>query len=363
MLLDAERARLAQLSKDDSTLPAERLDAHKFPVLSIPIEITSEIFIRTLPSDFSYLFTSDSPQNLLGICSQWRAIALDTPALWCSVAVREERIVQRVEVVFEALRIWLARAGSLPLAFRMSVNPVRVFIDVHLASLLRDFCSRWEHLDLDIRATFDPISLLSEHAPRLRELHMSRWGIGQGDPQVDLLHAPLLDSVGLWDIPVSPTMLPWHGLTYLAILRRPLVECALALCAAPNLIYCHLDISLAASLALDSPRIVLAALTHLILKSDDGGLDNALDSFTLPALERMYIAPHLFSTDVVADLRRLLDRSGCKLRTLVWAGVEYLASEAELQASLPTVDVRCQLSPFVLRLRERSWQSDEWWDA
>ncbi|KAJ7780860.1 hypothetical protein DFH07DRAFT_696173, partial [Mycena maculata] len=53
----------------------EQLDAYKYPVLTLPDEIVSEIFLDCLP-------VCRSPMKLGQICSQWRDIAVSSPTLW-----------------------------------------------------------------------------------------------------------------------------------------------------------------------------------------------------------------------------------------------------------------------------------------
>ncbi|KAJ6608263.1 hypothetical protein B0H10DRAFT_1711402, partial [Mycena sp. CBHHK59/15] len=52
------------------------------PVLSLPPEITSEIFIHCLPSGFLKPSTRKAPLLFTQICHRWRLIALETPELW-----------------------------------------------------------------------------------------------------------------------------------------------------------------------------------------------------------------------------------------------------------------------------------------
>ncbi|KAJ7641206.1 hypothetical protein FB45DRAFT_1053774 [Roridomyces roridus] len=73
--LDAIRA--LQLERETFQ---QRLDAYKYPVLTLPNEITSEIFVVFLPPypDCPPLRGLYSPTTLTHICSRWREIALAT---------------------------------------------------------------------------------------------------------------------------------------------------------------------------------------------------------------------------------------------------------------------------------------------
>ncbi|KAJ7277352.1 hypothetical protein C8J57DRAFT_1024804, partial [Mycena rebaudengoi] len=59
------------------------LNLYTYPVLTLPPEITSEIFVQSLPShDPVVPYPSESPLIFLRICRAWRLLALSTPALW-----------------------------------------------------------------------------------------------------------------------------------------------------------------------------------------------------------------------------------------------------------------------------------------
>ncbi|KAF8125242.1 hypothetical protein K438DRAFT_1458142, partial [Mycena galopus ATCC 62051] len=63
----------------------ETLHQIVYPILTLPNEITSEIFVCCLPSSDSLLLTTNphhAPMQLLRVCSEWRSIAMATPRLW-----------------------------------------------------------------------------------------------------------------------------------------------------------------------------------------------------------------------------------------------------------------------------------------
>ncbi|KAJ6630351.1 hypothetical protein B0H10DRAFT_1649973, partial [Mycena sp. CBHHK59/15] len=55
-----------------------------YPILTLPLEITSEIFSHCLPPNILMVepSTSAAPLLLTEICRTWRTIALSTPGLW-----------------------------------------------------------------------------------------------------------------------------------------------------------------------------------------------------------------------------------------------------------------------------------------
>ncbi|KAJ7187330.1 hypothetical protein C8R46DRAFT_1059491 [Mycena filopes] len=66
----------------------EEEDPIPYPVLTLPNEIVSEIFIRVLPPypECPPWKGSLSPSLLTQICRKWREIALSTPELWRAMA-------------------------------------------------------------------------------------------------------------------------------------------------------------------------------------------------------------------------------------------------------------------------------------
>ncbi|KAJ7734749.1 hypothetical protein DFH07DRAFT_689007, partial [Mycena maculata] len=61
-----------------------RLDAYKDPVLTLPNEIVSEIFVHLIPRSpkCPKITGFQSPIFLGRICRKWREIAFSAPTLW-----------------------------------------------------------------------------------------------------------------------------------------------------------------------------------------------------------------------------------------------------------------------------------------
>ncbi|KAJ7860505.1 hypothetical protein B0H13DRAFT_1550229, partial [Mycena leptocephala] len=54
------------------------------PMTRLPLEISSNIFVRCLPDRLDRCVASPdvAPMLLLDVCRSWRKIALSTPSLW-----------------------------------------------------------------------------------------------------------------------------------------------------------------------------------------------------------------------------------------------------------------------------------------
>ncbi|KAJ7762039.1 hypothetical protein DFH07DRAFT_815059 [Mycena maculata] len=110
--VDIERQKevLRQLETSKSLLQRQ-LNSILDPVARLPLEISSEIFIRCLPS-LPKLGASHIPLLLLNVCNAWSDIALSTPALWAAIRVESPRAAG----LEKGLQIWLQRARYRPLS-------------------------------------------------------------------------------------------------------------------------------------------------------------------------------------------------------------------------------------------------------
>ncbi|KAJ6541783.1 hypothetical protein B0H19DRAFT_883727, partial [Mycena capillaripes] len=87
------------------------LNAVLDPIARLPLEISSDIFLRCLPP-FPEPGTRYFPMLFLHVCSAWTNIALSTPALWAAVRIA----FPCAEGFKEGLQAWLRRAGNNPLS-------------------------------------------------------------------------------------------------------------------------------------------------------------------------------------------------------------------------------------------------------
>ncbi|KAF7294081.1 hypothetical protein MKEN_01454700 [Mycena kentingensis (nom. inval.)] len=97
------------------------LQASTFPVLTLPNELTSLIFIACLPNAGGVRPSAKrAPLVLLGICRHWRSVALHTPELWASLDLEICRgpryTIALIAGSWDALRTWFLRANKRRLA-------------------------------------------------------------------------------------------------------------------------------------------------------------------------------------------------------------------------------------------------------
>ncbi|KAJ7715990.1 hypothetical protein B0H16DRAFT_1741611 [Mycena metata] len=109
------RKSLEQLEDMERDVTAT-LAAVKYPVLTLPNEITSRIFVGCLPNDGHVLPTpSAAPLLLAQICRHWRQVALSTCALWSSFDLPGSGDGSAF-----LLETWSTRAKGYPLSLTFS---------------------------------------------------------------------------------------------------------------------------------------------------------------------------------------------------------------------------------------------------
>ncbi|KAJ6457799.1 hypothetical protein C8R47DRAFT_169893 [Mycena vitilis] len=307
----------------------DRLDAYVYPVLTLPPEIVSEIFVHFLPvypirPPITGLL---SPTVLTHICRTWRGIALSTPALWRAVLAHLPRarwgkttLDERLRADAKQLRLliaWLKRSGScllsieLQSALKPELVPYMQAIGAH--------CARWEHLKvliptLDHLLNFTPGPLSS-----LRSLTLGLWDESEfvKNPNVKNFAAPLLHRVALQRYyPVYDPVVPWSQLTVLIIDMLVLHQCPIILNRVLNLVECRLTIDdkdAPIGMAM-VPIVPLLHLQTLVLRATFSWISvrGLLNLLTLPALRKLQITEEFLRPGPIATLDSLVSRSRCK---------------------------------------------------
>ncbi|KAJ7606493.1 hypothetical protein FB45DRAFT_1041066 [Roridomyces roridus] len=144
----------------------QRMDAYKYPVLSLANEVISEIFIQFLPPYPACppLTGRESPTALTHICGNWRQIALAIPKLWRAILLpfvddEDECYVLRI------LTTWLDRSGSCPISIQLEPD-LRLSKKFLKPILLHR--QRWEFVELVVLYT--QVALIQGPMPRLYRL-------------------------------------------------------------------------------------------------------------------------------------------------------------------------------------------------
>jgi hypothetical protein len=221
----------------------DRLDAYTYPVMTLPNEITSEIFVRFIPAypKCPPLRGPHSPLLLGQICRKWREIAVSTPALWRAVALFF-RLEAPHEQKLRVLETFFNRSGAQPLSITLYSGQVgRSRIVPALTETLHSYSLRCQHLKLT--TYLDALRSIDGSFPLLRSLTIDVFfeGLAESDSAVTLAfnQAPLLQnvSIGSYD-GFYFDILPWRQLTVLVVRGILVVESARILKETVNLVHC-----------------------------------------------------------------------------------------------------------------------------
>ncbi|KAJ7604208.1 hypothetical protein FB45DRAFT_1070672 [Roridomyces roridus] len=335
-LRQAARARIAEIDAQLHLLQMERavhqkqLDDYTYPVLSLPNEITSEIFIQCLPSYPACppLKGPLSPTSLTHVCRQWRDIALATPQLWRAItfeAPGEDRTAWT----------WLERSGSCPLSINVSYQRYTgSLVDTALAAILLHR-KQWEYAVLTIQGQQvallqGPMPLLCEltlHAPDSFTESSRRPSANACDfPRLRTLSLSCFDDLGNW--------LPWSQLTSLTLMHTYSPTYLSTLRGAVNLVHLKLIYCVQDSHR-QCPDVNLPRLETLIMVDPDGDFHQGLSVFTLPSLRSLQVPATFLNSDRIETFASLVSRSGC----------------TELRKVLITGEFRLRISKRVFRRR------------
>ncbi|KAJ6452464.1 hypothetical protein C8R45DRAFT_1223510 [Mycena sanguinolenta] len=310
--LDIE-ARILDLERSISTLRTEqarvqeRLNSYKYPVLTLPNELTSEIFLHFLPiyPESPPLIGPHSPTSLAQVCRQWREIALKTPELWRAIGLRGNVPYKHWR---EISAIWTARPGTCPLS-----------IDIRLAfsnRSLPEMCTevvahraRWEHLTLSAPLSAFPVF---NGPASLQTLDLNISNLDGDDFEFHGL--PFLRHVVATGLVVSKVTLPWGQLTSLTLYAEA-SQCLSVLRQASNLVHCHLDLWISDGFDSDQVErdIALPCLESLLMNAYGLSMLGLLNSLIVPALRELQFEEAALGANAISSLQSFIAKSGCKL--------------------------------------------------
>ncbi|KAK7031755.1 F-box domain-containing protein [Favolaschia claudopus] len=352
--ISALQRSLSSLQADKRTVQ-QRLDSYQYPVLTLPNEIVSEIFLRCLPPYPTPppLVGILSPTFLTQICRQWREVSHATPRLWRAIDLTEsddddDSLVRDDFQLGDDQRaslatLWMRRAGGCALS-------IIAFNAEPIISSLIPHRSQWEHIKLyGVRADISP-SIFEEATPRLRTLEVYTFGPSSihAPVQFRVQDAPLLRRVLL---PIDGGMypvLPWTQLTHLDLHKVSGDDCANVLGRVPQLVDCNLTLRRhnpeLTSSDDHAPDILLRSLEHLRLDLD---IDSVADPkfihrFVVPSLRSLQIPEVFIQPNPVESLKKFISKSGCKLEDLFI--IEPVVAESLYRTEFPSIArIECEL--------------------
>ncbi|KAJ7171003.1 hypothetical protein C8R46DRAFT_1087445 [Mycena filopes] len=353
--LQADRARAAELDAQIFDLTAQRalvqkrLDAYRYPVLTLANEITSDIFVHFLPAYPACppLAGLLSPTTLTQVCRQWREVALATPLLWRAV---QSSFASNIEPSKQALEIsrWLSISNAPHVSLEMIDKAT--YSDYEIIECLRSWESqivaaltphraRWQYMKL--RFTHSNSQHLHEFESPMPMLHHLDLAFGRSTSplgRILLGEAPLLRSVILDRVAKDTLILPWAQLTSLGLRAVEPRECGAVLEQTPNLVHCDIVLALIEGDTDTCPHLTLLRLESLVLDEyyRRSTMADQLENLVCPALRTLEIAEGCLGIRPCYSLISFVSRSRCNLETIVIRGTRYVSQDA-YTSTLPNI--------------------------
>lgn len=285
-----------------------------YPVLTLPPEITAEIFVHFLP-DYPELPPISAPLQLCAICQQWRQIALSTPSLWRAIRIshgtagieeEEEEDSELLDKKLELLEAWLTRSGNYPLSLELTCNSAR------LLEAIVQHCQRWEYVD--VLAPIEHLRLIQGDMPLLQRATFGPTVLPRGSSPLTLFdRAPQLKKAVLTRFFLKSVMsMPWAQLTHLYADCVFENECTAILSDATHLVHCQFEVCSGE----EPPTlgVVHSHLRHLTFLLAGPDLRRLLGKLTLPAIQTLRI--YETESPLLDSLKAFLTRSHCTLEEL-----------------------------------------------
>ncbi|KAF7376724.1 F-box domain-containing protein [Mycena sanguinolenta] len=294
------------------------------PVLSLPNELTTEIFFHFLPTypDCPPLTGLASPTTLTHVCHRWRQIGLTTPALWRAIKFTENLVPSsdRIHSIFDA---WIDRSASFPLSLDIAIADRDL-----VAQILKDPSP----LGGRALALGVPEALCTPATPNPNPNKPQRFFL---KPEFWAERVPNLRAVVLHGEAIVRVTVPWAALTCVTLNRVTVHDCMhIVVRARRRLVRCVLnfdgDDELVDEDRADAEKgILLPWLESLVVTEEEsmewsmaaaGGFKFNLESFVAPSLRRLEVQEEFLKPDPVASLKAFISKSGCALREVCIIG-------------------------------------------
>ncbi|KAJ7167826.1 hypothetical protein C8R46DRAFT_1094259 [Mycena filopes] len=308
------------------------------PVLALPPEITSEIFLHCLPPipELSS-YPKDAPRSsrapllLLRVCRAWRDIAMSTPHLWAHLHLDLDMADSRVVTV---IIDWFSRARSCPLSFS-----VRGWVGTNcLGMALHHYAPQLTRLSLELTDThFAQMERdgINWAFPVLEDLGISfTYGLCELHHLKIFSDAPQLRQVWLTDGATPSTfLLPYDGLFKFTCYNLTQDECLTLVRAAP-----HLQ-ELTCSVVLDyddhAETVTHHHLRTLRLVANSG--TKFLGPLCLPVLETLHLSCDIITIPDEVNFLAFLSHSSASLRRFSTGAQNTLVSLTWFSTAMPNL--------------------------
>ncbi|KAJ7474775.1 hypothetical protein FB451DRAFT_276007 [Mycena latifolia] len=313
----SQHEHLLQELKEQIATVQVQLDRFVYPILTLPPEITSEIFLWCSEPNLGTMDPDLPPLLLLQVCKAWKAVAVSTPALWDTIRDTEFSNPENME---NAITSWFGRAGARPISLDLTYFLKRE--SAHMHSVIRRHASRLQSLELCIAGDFSYLADIRPF-PLLRHLTLSSIGgmlDSSGTPIPVFGGAPLLRHLTVENLAPSRLMIPWSQLTNFTATLVALEECLGVLRLATVLEEFHRSSCPEAEegLVIGPSLMCHSDLISLTVDVSDDDVDyDILQSLALPRLEKLQLGGRFGQwTDLLNTVvLQFLSRTFSTLRT------------------------------------------------
>ncbi|KAJ6551502.1 hypothetical protein B0H19DRAFT_171959 [Mycena capillaripes] len=293
-----------------------QLDAGIYPVLTLPPEVVSEIFIHCLSDTRARLNVAEAPLLLCNVCRAWRDIAIATPPLWSSLELTFKFSLFGTNFL-DLLDLWLSRTGSHRLSLSVCYDEYTSGKRRHqlnqLVMLLMRHSEQWADVELKLPDASEFHHFKGEF-PALETLSVAHPVEPPTYPVTSFAHAPRLTTVQLsLGCALEPLVLPWAQLKVLKCESLYVDDCLKLLRETTQIV--ELTVYLREDGPTPSARLLLLpTLRSLHLLREECHID-LLQYLTLPSLEKLSIS---FQEHDIPRFVSFLSRSACALRYIIF---------------------------------------------
>ncbi|KAJ7767554.1 hypothetical protein B0H14DRAFT_2958281 [Mycena olivaceomarginata] len=312
----------------------DRLASYKYPVLTLPNEIVSEIFVHFLPvyPKCPSPVGPESPYLLCQICRKWRDIAVATPALWKAFSLS----LRRLPAELHSVSTFMARSRSCAVSVKLQDQAINHASVEEFLQAMAPHCGRLEHLEISDGTRWTLLSDFRDPLPALRALTIRTHSPDyphqyQSYPPAV---APLLRKVSISYYNTAYTsILPWSQLTVVDLGHISLRECVHLVPRLVNVVYCR--VSIMYCIHGEEMRSQQAFLPHLETLVFGGFFyKRSLAILTVPSLQWLQLPrqSRAYEYKPIAALAALISRSRCRLQELYIPDSSLRLTESQFRA-------------------------------
>ncbi|KAJ7334294.1 hypothetical protein DFH08DRAFT_303764 [Mycena albidolilacea] len=290
-----------------------QLDNIVYPILTLPSEITSEIFVQSVGSP--YTMSHHPPIIFIRICRVWRTIALTTPQLWTTLCLHFNGNDYPPEGLARFVAQFTDRAKNLPLS--STFHGFAGGIAGHdLAAILERQAPRLRDLVLSMEVLDFPILSKERQFPALEKLTLGGFCFARSDSDVPNMMHTFLDAPQLRQVVLHTGvtrehfLLPWSQLVKFAVATISTADCLQILRDAPMLKTCRF------SGIYDAGPVGSPATAHSLEELVIVGWGNLLNFLDLPHLRTLSL-DHVDTRDISIEF---FARSSESLQEVTYTG-------------------------------------------